>query len=259
MTGESPLTREEQEAVNGLSSHIDVSATRAVVEYHWGDFKHNPVHVLHKFFDGFLYRANWGVPQLALRFPHGVLPADLLADYDCEEFATFTCHKDYDILDICFGELEAPDSWEGYDLGSLMPLRHELMEGDLRALYIVWLAGQVMIEGYDEGDEDEDAVPPVPPLLGCLTSAQRTLAAMSGAQRGRPGSSARQRTAPAGPGDDQCPATGGQACELCHAAYRRRGCGTGERACAAGTEAPGRRASGTCRISTTTRRRTGSR
>ncbi|HEY1352104.1 MAG TPA: hypothetical protein VGF67_20985 [Ktedonobacteraceae bacterium] len=181
MTSDRPLPREELEAVSELSSHIDVSSTHAVVEYHWGDFKHDPMRVLHDFFDGFLYWANWGAPQLALRFPHGVLPAGLLDGYDCDEFATFTRHKKYDILDICFGEMEAPDEWVDYELGSLMPLRNELMEGDLRALYITWLASQVMLAGYDDAEEEEEeeeevSVPPVPPHLGALTAAQQALA-----------------------------------------------------------------------------------
>ena len=45
-------------------------------------------------------------------------------------------------------------------------IRDELMEGDLRALYIAWLAAQEMIGVYDEDEEDVDSeisVPPVPP------------------------------------------------------------------------------------------------
>ncbi|MBI5714470.1 MAG: hypothetical protein HZC38_13765 [Chloroflexi bacterium] len=45
-----PLTEEEQDAVNGLSSHIDVSSTNAVVTYEWSDFKHDPLKVLAKYF-----------------------------------------------------------------------------------------------------------------------------------------------------------------------------------------------------------------
>src|SRR5205807_8201390 len=68
-----------------LSSHIEASSTHALIEYHWGDFKHDPIDVLHKFFDGFLYWANWGAPELALRFPHGILPADLIDGYDLDD------------------------------------------------------------------------------------------------------------------------------------------------------------------------------
>ncbi len=185
MTVERPLTRAQLDAVNDLSSHIEASATHALIEYSWGDFKHDPIDVLHEFFDGFLYWANWGSPQLAFRFPRGILPTDLIDGYDLEDFITFTRYPDYDILNIQFGEMEAPDEWTEYDLGSLIAIRDELMEGDLRALYIVWLAAQRMMEGYDDDEneeEDEDGeedyeidVPPVPPAFGKLTAAQHSL------------------------------------------------------------------------------------
>ena len=182
MTSDRPLTRKELDAVNNLSSHIEASSTHAVIEYHWGDFKHDPIEVLHQFFDGFLYWANWGSPQLGLRFPHGILPDDLIDNYDFDDFVTFTKHKDYDILNIEFGEMESPDNWTEYELGSLIPIREELMEGDQRALYIAWLAAQNTIGNYDdeeENDEEEDienTTPPVPPAFGTLTEAQQALA-----------------------------------------------------------------------------------
>jgi len=181
MTNDRPLTQAQLEAVNGLSSHIETSSTHALVEYDWGDFKHDPIAVLHEFFDGFLYWANWGAPRLAFRFPHGILPADLLTGYDLDDLVTFTRHTDHDILDIHFAELEAPDEWVDYELGSLIAMRDELIEGDLRALYIVWLAAQRMRKGADEDrDDDEEEyeidVPRVPPGLGTLTSAQQALA-----------------------------------------------------------------------------------
>jgi hypothetical protein len=177
MTIDRPLTKAQLDAVNALSSHIDASSTHALIEYHWGDFKHDPIKVLHKFFDGFLYWANWGHPQLALRFPHGILAGDLLGDYDYDEFVTFTQHPDYDILDLHFFEMEAPDRWTQYELGPLIAIRDELMEGDLRALYIAWLACQRIMGSYDEEEDDITiSVPPVPPGFGTLTAAQQALA-----------------------------------------------------------------------------------
>jgi hypothetical protein len=116
MTSDRPLTRVQLDAVDALSSHIEASSTHALIEYHWGDFKHDPIDVLHKFFDGFLYWANWGAPELAFRFPHGILPVDLIDGYDLDDFVTFTQYPDYDILDIHFGEMEGPDEWIEYDL-----------------------------------------------------------------------------------------------------------------------------------------------
>lgn len=126
--------------------------------------------MLHQYFDGFLYWANWGSPRLALRFPHGILPVNLIDGYDFDDFVTFTKHPDYDILDMHFGEMEAPSRWTEYDLGSLISIRDELMEGDLRALYIAWLATMRMLGSYDEEEEDEDVIaPPVPPAFATLT------------------------------------------------------------------------------------------
>ena len=175
MTVDKPLTREQLDQVNQLSSHIEASSTHAVIEYHWGDFKHDPIEVLHDYFDGFLYWANWGSPELAFRFPHGILSAVLIADYDFEDFVIFTQHAKYDILDIHFGEMEPPDEWTEYDLGSLIAIRDELMEGDLRALYIAWLAAQSVM-GNDEEEDYEITVPPVPSAFGALTAAQQELA-----------------------------------------------------------------------------------
>ena len=180
MTCDRPLTKTQLDAVNNLSSHIEVSATRALVEYNWGSFKHNPIDVLYRYFDGFLYWANWGAPHFALRFPHGTLPvglADLISDYDFGDFVTFTPHPDYDILDMDFGEMQGSDEWIDYELGALIAIRDELMEGDLRALYLAWLATQEMIGIEDEEeDEAEDVIGmPIPPALGTLTPAQKAL------------------------------------------------------------------------------------
>ena len=178
MTIDLPLTKALLDAVNKLSGHIEASSTHATIEYHHGDFKHDPIEVLYEYFDGFLYWANWGSPRLALRFPHGALPANLLDGYDFDEFVIFKQRKTYDILDIHFGEMESPDMWTEYELGSLIPIREELLEGDLRALYIAWIASQQTIWGSDEDDiedEEESNAPPVPAGLKKLTTAQEAL------------------------------------------------------------------------------------
>ncbi|HEY7983537.1 MAG TPA: hypothetical protein VID73_05175 [Ktedonobacterales bacterium] len=175
MTGERALTREQLTAVSRLSSHIEATSTHAVIEYHWGDFKHDPIVVLRDYFDGFLYWANWGAPELALRFPPGVLPSTLLDGYDFDELVTYTRHADHDILDIHFGELEGPDEWVEYELAPLMALREELMDGDPRPLYLVWLASQEL-RGITDTEEYALDVPAVPPGMGKLTAAQEALA-----------------------------------------------------------------------------------
>ena len=67
------LSAAEQAAVSTLSSHIEVSASEAVVTYNWGDFKHDPRQVLARYFDAHLYLTNWGSRVLIFRFPRGLL------------------------------------------------------------------------------------------------------------------------------------------------------------------------------------------
>jgi hypothetical protein len=67
------LTPEEQDAVNDLSSHIEVNPSRAVVTYHWSNCRHDPKQVLQKYFDAYFYLANWGSLRLMFRFPKGLL------------------------------------------------------------------------------------------------------------------------------------------------------------------------------------------
>src|SRR5260221_2014086 len=132
--------------------------------------------------EAFLPCPTWAPPRLPSGFPHSTLPADLLTGYDLDDLVTFTRHTDHDILDIHFAELEAPDEWVDYELGSLIAMRDELMEGDPRTLYIVWLAAQRMRKGADDVEDEDDEeeyeidVPRVPPGLGTLTSAQQALA-----------------------------------------------------------------------------------
>ena len=177
MTADRPLTHEQLREVNRLSSHIEASSTHALIEYHWGDFKHDPIEVLYSYFDGFLYWANWGAHQLAFRFPHGALPPNLLADYnDLDDHLEFTQRPDFDLLDIHVRDEEPPDEWIDYELAPLMPIRDELMDGDLRALYIVWLAAMAVMGSYDQEEQYDIGAPPTPPGLGKLTGAQEALA-----------------------------------------------------------------------------------
>ena len=54
---ESPLAIAEQNAVDALSSHIEVSSMQASVSYNWSSFSHDPMKVLAKYFDSYLYCA----------------------------------------------------------------------------------------------------------------------------------------------------------------------------------------------------------
>lgn len=172
------LTPEEQAAVNDLSSHIEVSSSRAVVTYHWSDFRHDPKQVLRKYFDGYFYLANWGSLRLMFRFPKGLLDEDAIAPYCAKPAIRLETAGRYQVLDLDFGD-EAGEGWMEAEAGLSMfiRLRAGLLEGDHRLLYLAWLKAATLTAGLGEADEDEsvsgrpafEREPPVPPGLGKLS------------------------------------------------------------------------------------------
>ncbi|MEW6716681.1 MAG: hypothetical protein AB1345_04145 [Chloroflexota bacterium] len=80
------LTYEEQAAVNDLSSHIEVSSSRAIVIYHWSSFRHDPKQVLLKYFDAYFYFASWGSLRLMFRFPKGLLDKADIEPYCMDDY-----------------------------------------------------------------------------------------------------------------------------------------------------------------------------
>jgi hypothetical protein len=176
-TLERPLTASEQEAVNGLSSHIDVTSSQAIVTYNWGDFKHDPIHVLAKYFDAHLYITNWGTRRLAFRFPNGLVDVEAVERY-CDEYHThIQTIGNVQVLEIEMNEEEGYDEWveERGLLSALARLRDDIIQGDYRALYLAWLkAMSLESDNYDEDEDDpenffNDPEPPLPAGLKQLT------------------------------------------------------------------------------------------
>ena len=172
------LTPSEQAAVNQLSSHIEVSSSKAVVTYNWGDFKHDPKKVLLKYFDAYFYQANWGSLRLMFRFPKGLIEETEFEPYWDGEFVSVETHGDYQVLEIDFnpedgGWMQEKDA----DLSDFIGLRADLLQGDYRLLYLTWLKETTFYgETEDDQEEDEDSrthdlEPPIPPGLKKLTPA----------------------------------------------------------------------------------------
>jgi hypothetical protein len=176
------LTADEQAAAGALSSHMEVSSSRAVVTYHWSSFKHDPKQVLCQYFDGYFYRANWGSQRLTFRFPGGLLDEADLEPYGIVEPITFETVGRNQVLDLDFN----PEDGEGWmeaeaGLSQFIQLRADLLAGDYRLLYLAWLKAATHYGAFDELDDyDEepehpayDREPPVPPGLKKLTPSLR--------------------------------------------------------------------------------------
>lgn len=171
------LTPEEQAAVDDLSSHIEVSSSRAVVTYHWSDFRHDPRQVLLQYFDAYFYLANWGSLRLMFRFPDGLIDRADVEPYCVDEYITFDRVGDYQVLDLDFGP-EDGGGWRVAEAGlsHFIRLRADLLEGDFRLLYLARLKA-VTMDSDPYGDEDDDPdisaydrEPPIPPGLKKLSA-----------------------------------------------------------------------------------------
>ncbi|MCC3412712.1 MULTISPECIES: hypothetical protein [unclassified Microcoleus] len=178
------LTQSEQEAISKLSSRAQISSSRAIFVYSYGDLPGNEKQLLIKYFDAMFYIANWGSLQLMFRFPKGLIDIEMMRKYCIEDIVEVSEINDFVILEISINEEEGFNGWiegEG-NLSSLIGLRQEILQGDYRLLYLAWLKGITYLDELDDEDEDDDEEneddendeeglePPVPPNFGKLSS-----------------------------------------------------------------------------------------
>jgi hypothetical protein len=171
-----PLNDREMKELRKLSTRAEITATSFWNEYHFGDFKGNPLKMMERYFDAFLYFANWGTRTLMLRLPREAVSLDEIEPYCGGECLVLHKTKTHVILEFHSDDEEG--SWDpGQDpsLAALLPLRTEILRGDMRPLYIAWLAG-VQYPGYDAEDDGDSIEPPVPPGLKSLSGAQKAAA-----------------------------------------------------------------------------------
>ena len=152
------LTDKEMSELRAFSTRADITPNSFVNEYAWGNFKGDEDLWMEKYFDGFLYYANWGTHILKLRLPSALLNLKTAQIYCNGDNASARLSNDKIILDFV-SESEGGGEWEeGLRLSSFLSLRTDLSRGDLRCLYLAWLSN-VQDEDYDE-EELEPAVPP---------------------------------------------------------------------------------------------------
>lgn len=159
-----PLDERELRTLRSLSTRAEITPTSFVNTYNWGDFKGDPDVLMEKCFDAFVYVANWGTRRFALRLPRRLLTRQLLASYCRAESLGERQAGEFVVIDFCRQEDDGEwDEGEGW-MASLIPLRADLLRGDLRCLYLGWLC----CAQNEELDEDE-VEPPVPPGLKVLS------------------------------------------------------------------------------------------
>ena len=135
-----PLTRKEMAQLRAYSTRARITATSFVNHYSWGNFKGSEDAWMEKYFDAFLYVANWGTRILMLRLPASLLDAKTARLYAVGKHAAVRVTNGNVILTLQ-SENEDGEDWAESEgrLGSLISVRAELARGDLRALYLGWL------------------------------------------------------------------------------------------------------------------------
>jgi hypothetical protein len=164
-----PLNEKDMQALRKLSSRAQITPSSFVNEYNWGDFKGNPLKLVEKYFDAFLYVANWGTRWMMLKAPRNLVDVDLVKKYCLGDSAVV--HEKGDHLIFEFTSETDDYEWEEGEgwLSSMILLRADILNGDYRLLYLAWLFCVQL-----EEMEDDELEPPVPPNLADLNAPLKT-------------------------------------------------------------------------------------
>lgn len=171
-----PLTGAERKEIGSWSSRTTPTATSATFTFSYRDFPKDEEKVVEKYFDAMLYASNWGTKRLLFRLPKPLANAKVLAAYAfdgewSDDYIRLTERDTCYLLDLYFRNEEG-GTWleeDSYDLDDLTPLREDILAGDYRALYLLWMRfalGYRLHPDEEEADmQDEDMPDRVPPSV----------------------------------------------------------------------------------------------
>ncbi|WP_028347163.1 hypothetical protein [Bradyrhizobium murdochi] len=168
-----PLDKAAQGELRSISSRARITATSFTNHYKWGDLKGDPCKFMERWFDLHLYLANWGSRRLMLRVPaRFVNQADLDSFLGEIDWVDVWTSGDNLIVDIQRHEEGGYDDWDDWDDGSgrlaaLAPLRTDVLSGDLRLFYLLWL---IAVEDELIAEDQVEPLPGLAPLTGALVA-----------------------------------------------------------------------------------------
>lgn len=170
-----PLTSAQRSELRKISTRAEISSTKFTNFYTFGDFKGKPLALIERYFDAFLYLANWGTRELVFRVRADRAPAArILRSYlstSARTSAWFRKRGAFWVLGFLSDDEEGEWESDGEgELSSIVAVRSGLATGGLRVLYLGWLLRA------QTGDVAEDAQEPeVPTGLAKLTGAETAL------------------------------------------------------------------------------------
>jgi hypothetical protein len=162
-----PLDDKQRAELRSLSTRAHITATSFTNEYHWGDFRGDPQRLMRTHFDAFAYCAEWGTRWIMFAAPSAVLRPRDLEPYLLTNTAHIVSRKGRTVISLTSpgDDDDLVESPVG-SLAGIAPARAELIEGDLRFLYLAWLLSVQV----DDDLDDAEVEPPVPAGLGGLSA-----------------------------------------------------------------------------------------
>jgi hypothetical protein len=168
------LAHRQMRELRAVSSRAEITPTRFTNFYDYGDFKGVPSRWMERYFDAFLYFANWGTRFVSLRVPREFLDLATARTYCRTPSASARLSGRWLILDFASEReddgLAAPEG----ALGTIVPVRADLLGADLRLLYLGWLLS-VQAE-----EANLKSPPPCPPGMRELTGSLAAFAEFMG-------------------------------------------------------------------------------
>ena len=177
-----PLDETAREELRALSVGARITATRFADDYRWNDFKGNPRGLMERWFDLHLHVTNWGARRLMIRLPQRLVDRSRLDRFlRGVEIVDVLEAGDNVIVDIrddagdFEAELEDLENCAAV-LTAMAPLRVDLLAGDWRAFYLLWLVAA------ERGWLRDEVMEPLPGL-GKLNGALETFVGLFGIDR----------------------------------------------------------------------------
>lgn len=164
------LSEQDRREMRTISTRAEITSTSFTNHYEWGDFNGDPDEFLERWFDLHVYVTNWGTRRFMIRLPKRLFDAQQLDRFLSEaDPVRYWTSGDHLILDTRFEEVGIEDEIvEDYGddaIARLAPLRSNLIAGDLRLLYLLWLTATE--DGAFEDDHPEP-MPGIGPLTDSL-------------------------------------------------------------------------------------------
>ncbi|MEX2647473.1 MAG: hypothetical protein WD673_00510 [Alphaproteobacteria bacterium] len=163
-----PLGEVDRQALRALSTRARITATSFTNSYEWGNFKGDPAELMERWFDLHLYLANWGARRLMIRLPKRLVDQRILEVFLLEvDCAALRAAGENLILDVERDEVESDEDWDDGSgwLAALAPLRADVLAGDLRLFYLLWLTS-VEADAFEA--DDPEPLPGIGPMTGAL-------------------------------------------------------------------------------------------